>query len=556
MRLLLAATVATLTVAGLAALRPAVLTDEEKTAADAIQERRLRADIRFLASDLLEGRGPATRGDRLAQAYVASRFEAIGLEPGAPDGSWLQPFDLVSVDTRCPPVLRIRRGAEAVDLAFYDDYIATSGVQSAVARVDDAEIVFVGYGIVAPEYQWDDFGNMDLRGKVLLFLNNDPEDDPQVFEGSRRLYYGRWDYKYEMAARQGAAGAIIIHTTPSAGYGWSVVQSSWTGEQFSLPAEGEAAVPVRAWVTEDAARRLVHLGGHRLDALVEAARRRDFSPVPLGVTTSLLLENAVERRQSANVIARLPGSDPLARREAVLYTAHHDHLGIKADPEGGPAAIYSGALDNASGVATMLAIAEAFVVLPQRPRRSILFAAVGAEEQGLLGSKYLARNPPAPAGRLAANINIDGMNIWGRTRDVAVVGLGKSSLDDWIRAIAETQDRTVRAEAFPDKGSYYRSDHFSLARIGVPGVYLDAGTEAVGRPEGWAREQQEAWEKAHYHQPSDDMTPQWDLSGAVEDARLLFSLGVKVAEAPTLPEWRPGDEFEPARKKALAALEP
>lgn len=556
MRLLLAATVATLTVAGLAALRPAVLTDEEKTAADAIHERRLRADIRFLASDLLEGRGPATRGDRLAQAYVASRFEAIGLEPGAPDGSWLQPFDLVSVDTRCPAVLRIRRGAEAADLAFYDDYIATSGVQSAVARVDDAEIVFVGYGIVAPEYQWDDFGNMDLRGKVLLFLNNDPEDDPELFEGVRRLYYGRWDYKYEMAARQGAAGAIIIHTTPSAGYGWSVVQNSWTGEQFSLPAGGEATVPVQAWVTEDAARRLVRLGGHRLDALVEAARRRDFSPVPLGVTTSLLLENAVEHRQSANVIGRLPGSDPLASREAVLYTAHHDHLGIKAGPEGGPGAIYSGALDNASGVATMLAIAEAFVALPQRPRRSILFASVGAEEQGLLGSKYLARNPPVPAGRLAANINMDGMNIWGRTRDVAVVGLGKSSLDDWIRAIAETQDRTVRAEAFPDKGSYYRSDHFSLARVGVPGAYLDAGTDAVGRPEGWAREQQEAWEKAHYHQPSDDMTPQWDLSGAIEDARLLFSLGVKVAEAPTLPEWRPGDEFEPARKKALAALEP
>jgi Zn-dependent M28 family amino/carboxypeptidase len=556
MRLLLAAGVATLTVAGLAALRPAVVTEDEKAAAAAIRENRIRADIGFLSHDLLEGRGPATRGDELAQAYVAARFEAIGLEPGAPNGTWLQPFDLVAVDTRCPPVVRVARGAEGVDLRFYEDYIATSGVQSEVARVDNAEIVFVGYGIVAPEYQWDDFGNMDLEGKVLLILNNDPADDPERFEGKRRLYYGRWDYKYAMAARQGAAGALIVHTTPSAGYAWSVVQNSWTGEQFALPADGDTALQVEGWVTEDGARRIVRLAGHRLDALVAAAQRPDFSPVPLGLTTSVLLENVVERRQSANVIGRLTGSDPLVSREAVIYTAHHDHLGIRTDPEGGPAAIYSGALDNASGVAAMLAIAEAFVALPQPPGRTILFASVGAEEQGLLGSEYLAQNPPVPPGRLAANINIDGMNIWGPTRDVAVVGLGKSTLDDWIRAIAEDQGRAVRPEAFPDKGSYYRSDHLSLAKVGVPGAYLDAGTEATGRPEGWAQERQEAWQKAHYHQPSDDLSPDWDLSGAIEDARLLFFLGVKVAGAPTLPEWRPGDEFEPARRKALAGLEP
>jgi Zn-dependent M28 family amino/carboxypeptidase len=556
MRLFLAASVATLTVAGLTALRPAVVTNDEEAAAAAIREHRLRADVRFLASDLLEGRGPATRGDRLAQAYVASRFEAIGLEPGAPSGSWFQPFDLVAVETRCPPVLQVARGPETVDLAFYEDYIATSGVQAEEARVDEAEIVFVGYGIVAPEYQWDDFKNMELRGKVLLILNNDPEDDPDLFEGKRRLYYGRWDYKWAMAARQGASGAIIIHTTPSAGYGWSVVQNSWTGEQFGLPSRGEPTIQVEAWVTEDAARRIVRLGGHRLDALVAAAQTRDFSPVPLGVTTSLVLENTLERRQSANVIGRLPGSDPVRAGEVVLYTAHHDHLGVKSNPQDGSADIYSGALDNASGVATMLAIAESFAALPQPPDRTVLFASVGAEEQGLLGSEYLARNPPVPPGRIAANINMDGMNIWGRTRDVAVVGLGKSTLDDWIRAIAEAQGRTVRPETFPDKGSYYRSDHFSLAKVGVPGAYLDAGTEVLGRPKGWARKQQEAWEDAHYHQPSDDLTADWDFSGAIEDARLLFYLGVKVANAPALPEWRPGDEFEPARKEALAALEP
>jgi Zn-dependent M28 family amino/carboxypeptidase len=554
MRLLLAGIVATLTVAGLAMLRPDVLTDDERGAAHAIQERRIRADIRFLSSDLLEGRGPATRGDRLAQAYVRSRYEAIGLEPGAPGGTWLQPFDLIAIDSKCPETLRVTRGTEALELRRYDDFVAFPGVQSEEARVDDAEIVFVGYGIQAPEYDWDDYEGTDLRGKVVLVMNNDPASDPALFEGQRRLYYGRWDYKYEMAARQGAVGAIIIHTTPSAGYGWSVVQSSWSGEQFALPAEGEPVLQVAAWTTEEASRRITRLAGHSLDALRAAAESRRFRPVPLGVRMSLRLTSRLERRQSANVIGRLPGADPAVSGEAVLYTAHHDHLGLRRGAEGTAAQVYNGALDNASGVATMLAIVEGFATLPQSPRRSILFASVGAEEQGLLGSKFLARNPPVPAGRLAANINIDGVNIWGRTRDVAVVGLGKSTLDEWIRAIAATQGRTVVPEAFPDKGSYYRSDHFSLARIGVPSVYLDAGTDFIGRPYGWGRKQQEGWERAHYHQPSDDLTPGWDLSGAVEDARLLFALGVKVANASALPEWRPGDEFEAARKRALAAL--
>ncbi|MGD8895731.1 MAG: M28 family peptidase [Acidobacteriota bacterium] len=555
MRPLLAGIVATLMVAGLAALKPDVLTSDEKAAAAAIQEHRIRADIRFLASDLLEGRGPATRGDRLTQAFVASRFEAIGLEPGAPNGTWFQPFDLIAVETQCPETLRVTREGDRVDLRVREDFVASSGVQSETAAIDDAEIVFVGYGIQAPEYGWDDFEGADLSGKVLLVMNNDPEDDPALFEGRRRLYYGRWDYKYAMAARQGAVGAIIIHTTPSAGYGWSVVQNSWGGKQYALPAQGGPALQVAGWATEEASRRIARLAGYSLDALRSAAEQRRFRPVPLGVRMSLSLKNRIERRQSANVIGRHPGDDPAVAGEAVLYTAHHDHLGMKPGEGNGPPTIYNGALDNASGVATMLAIAEAFAALPQGPRRSVVFATVGAEEQGLLGSEYLARNPPVPVGRLAADINIDGMNIWGRTHDVAVVGLGKSTLDDWIRAIAEAQGRIVVPEAFPDKGAYYRSDHFSLARVGVPSVYLDVGTDVVGKPAGWGRRQQEAWEKAHYHQPSDDLSPDWDLAGAVEDAQLLFSLGVKVADAPTLPEWRPGDEFEAAREKALAALE-
>ncbi len=554
MRFLAAGALAVLTAAGLAAIRPAVLTQEEREAARAIRENRMRADIRFLSSDLLEGRGPATRGDRLARAYVASRFEAIGLEPVAPGSSWEQPFDLVGVTATCPGVLRIARGDASEDLRFLEDYVAFSGLQTSEAALEGAEIVFVGYGIVAPEYGWDDYKGADLRGRVLLFLNNEPEADPRLFAGKRRLYYGRWDYKYEMAAKLGAAGAIVLHTDASAGYGWKVVLASWTGEQFGLPAvPGEPALAVKGWVTEDAGRRIARLGGHDLDALRAGAERREFRPVPLGVRVSLSVRNEVSHRSTANVVGLLRGRDPELSREAVVYTAHHDHYGTRPGPSG-EAVVYNGALDNASGLAALVAIAEAFAALPERPRRSIVFAAVAAEEHGLLGSDYLAKHPPVPAGRIAAAVNIDGMNIWGRTRDVPVIGLGKSSLDDWIRAIAEAQGRVVVPETFPDKGAYYRSDHLSFARIGVPAAYVDVGSEVLGKPAGWGRERQQQWEAAHYHQPTDDLTADWDFAGAVEDTQLLFHLGAKVAEAPLAPVWRTGDEFEAARQKALAEL--
>jgi hypothetical protein len=541
-----------LTAVTLAAVKPAVITPEEKAAARVIEADSLRADIRFLASDLLEGRGPATRGDALGRAYIQARLEQIGLEPGAANGAWEQPVELVGVTSSPPPVIRVTRGAESAELRFREDYIAFSNTPEAQIRVD-AEIVFVGYGITAPEYGWDDYKGADVRGKVLLVMNNDPEDDPALFAGKTRLYYGRWDYKYDRAARLGAAGAIIIHTTPSAGYKWQVVQTSWTGEQFSLPAEeGQPSLPVKAWATEEACRRLTALAGRDLDALRAAAQKKDFRPVPLGVQVSLTLANEVQRKSTANVIGRLAGSDSALAAEAVLYTAHHDHLGVKAGARPGQDTIYNGALDNASGVATLLAIAEAMKALPQPPRRTILFAAVAAEEQGLLGSEYLARNPPIPPGKIAANINMDGMSIWGRTRDVVAIGLGKSSLDDWVRALAAAQGRTVVPDQFPDRGSFYRSDQLNLARIGVPAAYVKYGTDVIGKPAGWGREKQEAFEATDYHQPSDELGD-WNFEGAVEDAQLLFWLGVKVANSTPLPSWRPGDEFEAARKKALAA---
>lgn len=520
-------------------------------AAETITPDVLRAPIRFLSDDLLGGRGPATKGDRLARLYLATELESLGLEP-AFDGSWQQPFEIVGIRARVPDAWTFQAGDEAVTLETGEEFIAASGVQRETAAIDSAEVVFAGYGIQAPEYDWDDFEGADLEGKVLLMLNNDPDWDPELFEGETRLYYGRWSYKYESAARQGAAGAIVIHTTPSAGYPWQVVQTSWSGEQFELPAEGEPRIEVEAWATEDAARRLVDAAGHDLDALVERARSRDFRPVPLGITTSLSLANEISRETTANVGGVLPGSDPELSEQAVVFTAHHDHLG---QAEEGDDRIYNGALDNASGSAQLLAIARAYTHLPQPPRRSILFLFVGAEESGLLGSQYFARHPSVPPGRLAANLNFDGGNIWGPTRDVTLIGYGKSSLDEVAEAVAARQDRTVKPDQFPDRGYYYRSDQFSLAKIGVPALYFDTGTDFAGRPEGWGKERIDEWTEEHYHQPSDELEDTWNWEGMIQDARLGFYSGLIAAEADEMPRWTPGDEFEAAREAALEALE-
>jgi hypothetical protein len=535
----------------------ATLTPAEKSAAAAITEDVIRGHVRFLSSDLLEGRAPASRGDVLAQQYIQAQMESLGLEPGAPGGGWIQKVPLIGITGRIPEKLSVAKGGQALDFKNSDDFVAFSGTQKPESRIDKAEIVFVGYGIVAPEYQWDDYKDVDVKGKVLLMMNNDPEDDPKLFGGKTRLWYGRWDYKYMIAAQKGAVGAFIIHTEPSAGYKWQVVQSSWSRERFELPYEGEPRVEVKGWFTEDASKKIASLGGQDLDRLRQAALKRDFRPVPLGVETSMRIENVVQTKESGNVIGKLPGSDPRLAAEAVVYTAHHDHLGMKSDTKPGEDAIYNGALDNASGVAAMLAIARAFTELPKAPRRSVYFASVTAEEQGLLGSEYLAKHPPLPPGRIAANINIDGVNIFGRTRDMTMVGYGKSSLDPVIVALAKMQGRVVKPDQFPDRGFFYRSDQFNLAKVGVPAAYFDSGTDVIGKPAGWGTKKIEEWEDRDYHQPSDELSSEWDLSGAVEDVRLDFWLGTKVAGAERMPEWNKGDEFEAARKKALAeAREP
>jgi Zn-dependent M28 family amino/carboxypeptidase len=525
-----------------------------EAAAAAIEAGYLEAAIAHLASDSLGGRGPATGGDRAARRYLVQQLQAAGCEPDAPGGAWEQPLDLVGITSHMPPVWSFRGGGGALELAWWDDYIAGSGVQEDSVAVGDTEIVFVGYGITAPEENWDDFKGADVRGKVLLVLNNDPDWDPALFAGNRRLYYGRWDYKYEHAARQGAAGAIIVHTTPSAGYPWKVVQTSWSGEQFELPAGGEPRLRLAAWVTEAAARRLAARGGRDLDSLVAAARRGDFRPVPLGVRTSIAFRNTLHRgSRTANVAGLLRGRDPSLRSELVVFTAHHDHLGT-GEPDSTGDRIYNGARDNAAGAATVLAVARAFAALPERPRRSVLFMLVAAEEQGLLGSEWFAAHPSVPPGRIAANINIDAPNIFGRTRDVAVIGRGKSSLEDVLAAAAALQGRVVVDEPTPDKGYYYRSDQFNFAKIGVPALYFKAGTEYLGRPAGWGTRMEDAWRESRYHQPGDVVYADWNFDGLVEDAQLAFYVGLAAAAAAAAPAWKPGDEFEAVRERALREL--
>ncbi|HEX5163692.1 MAG TPA: M28 family peptidase [Steroidobacteraceae bacterium] len=510
----------------------------------------LRAPVRFLASDELEGRGPATRGDALARLYLSAQLETLGYQPGGDNGGWEQAVEVVGVTAKLPATWNFTGKGGDFALKWSDDYIAGSGVQEPIAEIKDAGLVFVGYGIEAPEYKWDDFKGVDVRGKVLVMLNNDPDWDPKLFEGVKRLYYGRWTYKYEVAARHGAAGVIIVHTTPSAGYPWQVVQSSWGGEQFELPAENEPRIQLKGWATEDAARRLLEAGGADLDKLVAAAKKRNFKPVPIALKTSIKFENTVSRVRTANVVGVLPGSDPKLKEEVVIYTAHHDHFGIGEPDETGDK-IYNGAEDNASGCAQLLAIARAFAALPERPRRSIMMLFVAGEEQGLLGSKYYAEHPTFAPGKIAANINYDGGNYRGRTKDLTQLGMGKSSLDGIAKALVEKQGRVLVPDQFPDKGYFYRSDQFNFAKIGVPALYFDNGYDYIGKPPGWGKKEHEEWTEHVYHQPSDELDDTWVWDGMIEDSIIGFQVGWLVAQADQLPTWNPGDEFEAARKKAL-----
>lgn len=526
---------------------PAALAQNPATLVeDGITAHSLAGPIRFLSSDLLEGRGVGTRGDQLAREYLATTFEGYGLEPAGPDGGWQQTVPILGIEATVTSTLTATAGSEQVQFAARDDFTAVAGNAEAKAAWRDAGLVFVGYGISAPEQHWDDYKGADLRGKVLLFMNNDPSSDPELFAGKTRLYYGRWSYKYEEAARRGAIGAIVIHTNASAGYPYQVVQQNHGRENFWLPFEPQTpTIGIRSWCTEDAARRLCALGGHDLDRLRQQAEAREFAPVPLGVEVSLAIDNKVRQLQSGNVLAKITGSDPVLKDQVVVMTAHFDHLGRAARARNGDD-ICNGALDNASGCSALLNLARACRQLPRPPRRTLLFLAVTAEESGLLGSEWYAKNPTWPKRQLIANYNIDGLNIWGETKDLEFVGYGKSSLTELAQQVAESRGRRIDADTNPDLGLFYRSDHFNFARIGVPAAYFKAGSDFLDRPDE-RRRMKASYTAVHYHQVSDEMAPWWNLHGAAVDVRLILECLLRTANADPAPTWTPGDEFEKLR---------
>jgi Zn-dependent M28 family amino/carboxypeptidase len=505
------------------------------------------AHTRFLADDLLEGRGPGTRGEQLARAYIASQLQAAGCAPGGVDGGYMQPVPILGITSTVTTTLAAKGGQGAASFVAPDDFTAVAGSPAATAGWQDAELVFVGYGITAPEQRWDDYGGVDVRGKVLLVMNDDPSDDPARFGGKARLYYGRWTYKFEEAARRGALGAIIIHTTPSAGYPFQVQQASHGRENFWLPfRSGQPTLAIRSWASEDAARRLCALGGHDLDALRAKAAAAPTTPLPLGVKLSLAIDNAVREIASANVVGVLPGSDPALAGEHVVVSAHWDHLGV-GKPRNDDA-IYNGAVDNAVGCAGMLELARLLGAMPVRPRRSVLFVATTAEESGLLGAAHFAANPTVPADSLVANFNVDGLNVWGLTHDLEFIGHGKNSLTALAEQVAAERGRRIEPDSSPENGLFYRSDHFHFARIGVPAAYFTAGRDFLDRPEE-RRRMKGSYTTVHYHQPSDEVAPWWNVRAAADDLDLIAECLVRTADADGHPTWTPGDEFAAARRR-------
>jgi Zn-dependent M28 family amino/carboxypeptidase len=520
-----------------------------------IDPQRILQHIKVMSSNKFEGRAPGTNGEELSVAYIETQFHDFGLKPGNPDGTFIQKVPLVGITATNTRPLTLVKGSQALGLKWRDDVVAWTKHVADSASIAKSEVIFAGYGIEAPEFNWNDFKDVNVKGKTIIVLVNDPpvpdpadssKLDPKTFGGKAMTYYGRWTYKFEEGARKGAAAVLIVHETEPAGYPFSVVQGN-LNEKFDIvtPDKNMGRVNIEGWITDAAARKLFALGGQDYDALKKKAVSRDFKPVPLGVQATMSISNKLRTIDSRNVVAKLEGSDPALKDEYVVYSAHWDHLGVGAPVKGD--AIYNGALDNASGVATVLEIARAFMQVKPQPKRSILFLMVTAEEQGLLGSQYYSVTPLYPLAKTAANINIDGINQWGKTKDITVIGLGASDLDDYLRQAAQEQNRTLSPDPEPEKGFYYRSDHFNFAKQGVPALDPDSGVEFIGKPADWGKKKRDEYTNNDYHQPSDEVKPDWDLSGAAEDAELLFAVGYRVANAGKLPEWKPGNEFKAKR---------
>ncbi len=518
-------------------------------------ESRLRSNIEQLASDEFGGRQPASAGEAKTIKLLRDQFLALDLEPGNGE-SWFQRVPLVSITADEAMSLTVEGDGFAEAFQYGEQFIAWTKRVVDSSKLAASELVFVGYGIVAPEYGWNDYAGLDVQGKTVVILVNDPgyaTQDPELFNGNAMTYYGRWTYKYEEAARQGAAGAIIVHEDGPAGYPWKVVSGSWSGPQFDLFAEDRnmSRVAVEGWVTTAVANTLLSAAGQNLAELKTAAKTRGFQAVPLGLQASIDINNTLERFDSQNVVARIPGA--VRPHETVVYTAHWDHIGTRLG-EGDQ--IYNGAVDNATGTAGLIELAAAYKALPEPPERSLVFLAVTAEESGLLGSKHYAENPIYPMADTVAAINMDGMNVLGRTKDVTVVGFGASTLDELLAEVARDQGRELKPEPTPEKGYYYRSDHFNFAKQGVPALYAESGVDYRDRPEGWGLEQQKDYTANRYHAPSDEYDPAWDMSGMLEDLALYFGVGYQLANSAAWPKWSESSEFRAIRErvKKVAAL--
>jgi Zn-dependent M28 family amino/carboxypeptidase len=540
----------TILLVGLAALGcgDAYLTPELRV----IDETGLREHTQRLASDEFEGRAPSSHGEDLTVQYLADTFQRMGLQPGN-EGSYFQDVPVVEAVVSNSPTLTIRGGGATTELEFGSEFVGWTKRVVDQSTLSNSRLVFVGYGVVAPEYEWNDYEGVNVQGRTVVILVNDPgfaTQDEALFNGNAMTYYGRWTYKYEEAARQGAAGAIVVHETEPAGYPWDVVESSWLGPQFDLVAEDDnmSRVAVESWITTDAARAVFAQAGMDYDELKAQAASRDFQAVPMGLRASTSLTNQITRSTSRNVLAVLPGSD--RSDEALVYMAHWDHLG--QDPDIAGDGVYNGALDNATGTAGLLELAQAYAFLEEPPSRSILFLAVTAEEKGLLGSAYYASNPVYPRTKTVAAINMDGLNVDGPMNDITVIGYGASELDDYLEDEAIVQERVIRADPEPEKGFYYRSDHFSFAKEGIPALYTDAGIDHVEHGEQWTLARRDAYTAERYHKPTDEFDPTWDLSGAVADLRILFNIGFRLANESTFPNWRIGNEFRARRDAEMA----
>src|SRR5437667_1747429 len=507
-----------------------------KPALDVITPDALLAHIKVLSSDEFEGRAPGTKGEELSLKYISDQFRSIGLKPGNPDGSFTQEVPLAGI--KSDPRMMFVVNGQSTELKYPDDFVASSARLQNEIKIDNSDIVFVGYGIVAPEYGWDDYKDIDVRGKTILMLINDPpipdpkdlsKLDEKMFKGKAMTYYGRWTYKYEIAAQRGAAAAIIIHETEPAAYPYSVVKTSWAKENFELdtPDKNKDAVQTRAWITLDVAKKLFADSGQDFDALKKAAITKEFRPVALNGKTKIDIKQQLRSFKSHNVIGKLEGSDEKLKDEYVLYTAHWDHLGRHPELQGDQ--IFNGAIDNASGVASVIQLAAAFTKLNPPPKRSVLFMATTAEEAGLLGAKFYAEHSLYPLQKTLADINIDTVNPWGKTRDIEDLSNNSSTLDDLLAAAAKRNSRVMTANSQPEKGSFYRADHFEFSKLGVPALYTGGGKDFIGKPADFGQQKKDDYVAHHYHQVSDEVNPEWDLSGAVQDVQLLFEVGYQVA---------------------------